>query len=379
MMSPITEAKRTIRQRALALSIAVVVALGLGWGCSIQPDGTLYGQTSKRVSPLKGRHKDAPVYKLQKTFHDVYELYKESVVFISTERVVGGRRGRLMEPFPELAPRRRKATGLGTGFILSEDGYIATNHHVVANMDKIRVKVGHKMYSARVIGTDKLSDVALLKIDGTGFKPAYIGDSDKVRVGDWALAIGNPFGLDKTFTVGVISATVREDSAGNAHIQTDASINPGNSGGPLINLDGEVIGINRMIYSRTGGSLGIGFAIPMNIAQEILGQLRKHKKVKRGYIGVQIARLSEAHAKELGLENNHGALVGNVYRGTPAAKAGLKQLDVIRKVDGKKIKSFKDLVRAVGRKEVGKTVKLEVWRKKKSIVLWVTIEERPTR
>ena len=328
-------------------------------------------------SPLKNKNRDSAVYRLQKTFHEIYELYKDSVVFISTERTVRTPPG--LDPFfgMQIPPQSRKQSGLGTGFLISTDGYICTNHHVVDRMDRIVVKVGDKKYRATVIGSDRLTDLALLKIDGKGFKPVYFGDSDKTMVGDWAIAIGNPFGLDRTFTVGVISATVRQDEIGNSHIQTDASINPGNSGGPLINLDGEVVAVNRMIYSKSGGNMGIGFAIPINVAKQVLEQLREFKKVKRGYIGVQIAPMNAGHAKELGLDPPQGALVGTVYPGSPAAEAGLKQLDVILKVDGKQIKDFRDLLREVSQKAIEKPIKLTVWRAKKEIHLWVTVRERP--
>jgi len=337
-------------------------------------------------SPLKGKNNGTPVYELQKAFHEIYELYKDSVVYISTEKTVKIQQhpffnDPFFNPFFEQQkgrPQTQKQTGLGTGFIISNDGYICTNHHVIANMDKVKVKVGEKEFNAKIIGSDERTDIALIKIeDSNGFKPVYLGDSDQVQVGNWAIAIGNPFGLDKTFTVGVVSAAVRHDEIGNAHIQTDASINPGNSGGPLINLDGEVIGVNRMIYSKSGGSMGIGFAIPVNTAKNILEQLKKYKKIKRGYIGVQIAPLTEDFAKELGLKDNKGALIGSVLPDTPADEAGLKEKDVILKVDNKEIENYQDLLNAIGQTAVGKTLKLEVWRENKKINLWVTVKERP--
>ena len=372
--------KRIIaRKTTIALSVALLLLSHCG-------RSQLLDEVSAE-SPLKGKSVDAPVYALQKNFHEVYELYKDSVVYISTERTVK----MAPNPFfddPFFNPfffdrkggrsRTQKQTGLGTGFILSNDGYICTNHHVVANMDKVKVKVGEKEFTAKIIGSDEHTDIALIKIeDSNNFKPVYFGDSDQVKVGDWAIAIGNPFGLDKTFTVGVISAAVRHDEIGNAHIQTDASINPGNSGGPLINLDGEVVGVNRMIYSKSGGNMGIGFAIPINTAKNVLDQLKKYKKVKRGYIGVQIAPLTEDFAKMLGLKNNKGALIGSVLPDTPADEAGLKEKDVILKINEKEIESFQDLLNAIGQTATGKTVKMEVWRNKKKINLWVTIKERP--
>ena len=368
-----------------ALVLTMFVGGLVGYSCNDQ--GWMKGVFAD--SPLKGKRVGTPVYELQKAFYDIHELYNDRVVFISTEKTVQVRDRRnpfFNSPFfegpNEGRKKTRKQTGLGTGFIISNDGYICTNHHVVANVDKVIVKVGVKKYTAQVMGSDALTDIALLKIEGEEeFKPVYFGDSDKIRVGNWAIAIGNPFGLDRTFTVGVISATVRQDvdQIGNAHIQTDASINPGNSGGPLINLDGEVIGVNRMIYSRSGGSLGIGFAIPINTARNILEQLKKNKRVKRGFLGVQIAPLTEDFAKQLGLKSPRGALVGTVTPGSPADKAGIKERDVIISVGGKPVKTFRDLLNVVATTEIDKTVKVIVWRNKKKINLFVTIKERPTR
>ena len=342
-------------------------------------------------SPLKNQFKGTAVYDLQNAFHEIFNLYKDSVVFISTEKTVQLQRTNpfLNDPFfrrffgpGSNRPQTRRQSGLGTGFIISKDGHIATNHHVVAEVDTVTVTVNKKDYPAKVIGSDEITDIALLKIDATGeetFKPAHFGDSDMVQVGDWAVAIGNPFGLDRTFTVGVISAIAREDvdQLGNSHIQTDASINPGNSGGPLLNLDGEVVGVNRMIYSQSGGSMGIGFAIPINVARRILEDLQTHGKVRRGYIGVQIAPLTEEFARELGLESNEGALVGSVLPGGPADKGGLRERDVIIEADGELIKDYRSLVDIVSKKEIGKNIKITVWRDKKKAGMWVTVAERP--
>jgi serine protease Do len=207
---------------------------------------------------------------LQEAFRSVYELYQDSVVFITTEEYV-----RVAPSGDSLfawlfGGQVRRQVQMGTGFIIRPDGYICTNHHVIAGKNRILVKVAGKAYQARIIGSNRELDIALLKIQGDGFKSVHFGNSDETRVGDWAIAIGNPFGLDRTFTVGVVSAIGRDVGDRQSYIQTDASINPGNSGGPLINLDGEVIGMNRMIYSQTGSSAGIGFAIPINIIRRIL-------------------------------------------------------------------------------------------------------------
>ncbi len=342
-------------------------------------------------SPVKNGADLARAQEVQSVFRKIYELYSERVVFISTEQTVKQPQHPFFsDPFfreffgmPDKQEQRtQKRTGLGTGFVISEDGYICTNHHVVAGVDKVKVKIGATTYDAVVVGSDERTDVALIKIEPREkLKPVFLGNSDSVKVGDWAIAIGNPFGLDKTFTMGVVSATGRQnlgDMAGSqAHIQTDASINPGNSGGPLINIDGEVIGINRMIYSQTGGSMGIGFAIPINTAMSVLEQLKVNKKIKRGFIGVQIVPMTDEYAGEVGLKSQEGALVGAVMQNGPADKAGMKVGDVIQGINGRKVKTYRDLVDEVEKTPTGKSVRVEVWREKSSMTLFVTVGERP--
>ncbi len=369
--------------------LSVVILSFQGASCFNKSGGTLFG--SIKNSPLKETSEIAKATEVQSAFNKVFDTYKESVVYISTEQTVKVRQHPFFnDPFfrdffgGRRMPRNRtqKRTGLGTGFILSEDGYICTNHHVVNGVDKVKVKIGDKSYDAKVVGSDQRTDIALLKIEAKGkLKPAYFGDSDKVKVGDWAIAIGNPFGLDRTFTVGVISATARKDLDLMGHsqspIQTDASINPGNSGGPLINIAGEVIGINRMIYSKSGGNMGIGFAIPINKAKVVLEELKKHKKVKRGYIGVEIVPFTEDYARELGLKEKKGALVGAVVKDSPSEKAGVKVGDVIVKVNKREVGSFADLVDEVEKTPIGKTLKVVVWREKRKVNLFITVKERP--
>lgn len=351
--------------------------------------GGLFGNSDP--SPLRNDSVTAETVKVQESFRKVYELNKESVVYISTEQTIKTQRNPFMDdPFfrdffpPEMQQKKnRKATGLGTGFIISEDGYICTNYHVVAGVDKVNVKVVNDMYSAEIIGFDERTDIALLKIKPNGgkLKPVYFGNSDTVGVGDWAIAIGNPFGLNSSFTVGVVSATGRRDldlmGDSQTHIQTDASINPGNSGGPLLNIYGEVIGINRMIYSQSGGNIGIGFAIPINTAKSVLEQLKQHKKIKRGYIGVQIAPINDEIASRLGLQNTEGALVGQIVSGGPADKGGIIPGDVILSVNGKHVKNYGDLVSIVENTPVGETLKVEVWRNKGKVNLFIKVTERP--
>ncbi len=351
--------------------------------------GKLFGASGE--SPLKSGGAVAEAVRVQDAFRKVFDLNKNKVVYISTEQTVKIRQNPFLnDPFfreffgnpGQGQPRTQKRTGLGTGFILSADGYICTNYHVVNGVDKVKVKVDATLYDATVVGSDERTDLALLKINPKEkLEPVFLGDSSTVKVGDWAIAIGNPFGLDRTFTVGVVSAVGRRDldlmGGSQTHIQTDASINPGNSGGPLLNIYGEVIGINRMIYSQTGGNIGIGFAIPANTARTVLEQLKTHKKIKRGYIGVQIVPLTEEYARELGLPNNEGALVGQVVGDGPADKGGLQVGDVIMKAGDTTVKDFGDLVGTVEKMPIGKTIQLTVWRKKTKINLFVTVGERP--
>jgi serine protease Do len=351
--------------------------------------GRLLGASGE--SPLKNGTAVADAINVQDAFRKVFELNKHRVVFISTEQTVRMHQNPFFNDpfFREFFGNQRqdrqqtqKRAGLGTGFILSEDGYICTNHHVVSGVDKVKVNIDSRTYDANVIGSDERTDIALLKITPKEkLEPVFLGDSDTVRVGDWAIAIGNPFGLDRTFTVGVVSAVGRKDldlvGGTQAHIQTDASINPGNSGGPLMNINGEVIGINRMIYSQTGGNIGIGFAIPINTAKAILEELKIHKKIKRGFLGVQIVPLTEDYAKELGLKDNQGALVGQVVEDGPGMKGGIRVGDVIISINGQPIKDFSGLMEFVEKTPIGKSLQVDVWRNKGKMSLFVTVGERP--
>ena len=271
------------------LSVFALISFFQPTSCS-GGGGRLLGASGE--SPLKGAEQVGDAVKVQDAFRNVFEINKHRVVYISTEQTVKMQRNPFMDdPFfreffgapRQNMPQTQKRTGLGTGFILSEDGYICTNHHVVAGMDKVKVNIDSIAYDASVIGSDERTDIALLKINPKAkLEPVFLGDSNSVRVGDWAIAIGNPFGLDRTFTVGVVSAVGRRDldlmGDSQAHIQTDASINPGNSGGPLMNIYGEVIGINRMIYSQTGGNIGIGFAIPDQYRESNPGRAQDQQK-----------------------------------------------------------------------------------------------------
>ena len=277
---------------------------------------------------------------------------------------------------PHPGPRTQRS--LGSGFIISSDGYIVTNNHVVDGADEIKVKLQgeEKDYEAKLIGRDPETDLALLKIESDRKLPVLeFADSKKARVGEWVVAIGNPFGLDHTVTTGIISAKGRVIGSGpyDDYIQTDASINPGNSGGPLLNLDGEVIGINTAIVAA---GQGIGFAVPSSIASQIIDQLKDHKKVQRGWLGVSIQNLDENTAKALGLDEQKGALVANVTPGDPADKAGVQTGDVIVKVDDREIEDAGDLTKLIAKYAPGSSIELTVWRKGKEKDLKVTLGER---
>jgi serine protease Do len=279
--------------------------------------------------------------------------------------------------FEEMPERELKQRSLGSGFIISADGYIFTNNHVVEKADKIKVKLSSgKEYDATVKGRDPRTDIALIKINPEGSLPtARLGDSDRLRVGDWVVAIGNPFGLDHTVTVGIVSAKGRVIGAGpyDNFIQTDASINPGNSGGPLINLAGEVVGINTAIVAH---GQGIGFAIPVNMAKDILNDLKAKGKVTRGWLGVSVQDITDDIAKGLNIKDQTGALITEVFEGDPADKAGIKQGDIIKEVDGKAVRDTHELLRVVAMVPVGKKVSVRVLRDGVAKEFQVTVAER---
>lgn len=274
-------------------------------------------------------------------------------------------------------PYRQKS--LGSGFIIDRDGSILTNNHVVENAQKIVVKLADgQEYEAKVVGRDPKTDIAVIKINAKGNLPvAGLGDSDRLEVGEWVMAIGNPFGLDNTVTSGIVSAKGRQIGQGpyDNFIQTDASINPGNSGGPLINLNGEVVGINTAIFSRTGGNIGIGFAIPTNLVQELLPQLKGNGKVTRGYLGVAIQKVTPEIAESLGMNRARGALVADVSKDGPAEKAGVAVGDVILEFDGREVTGSTDLPILVARTAVNKKVRLKVLRDKKEVTLTAAVGE----
>ena len=277
-------------------------------------------------------------------------------------------------------PHGFSTRSLGSGFIISADGYILTNAHVVDGADEITVRLTDKReFKAKVIGADKRTDVALIKIEAAGLPMVKLGDPNKLKVGEWVLAIGSPFGFDNTVTAGIVSGKGRSLPQENLvpFIQTDAAVNPGNSGGPLFNLRGEVVGINSQIYSRTGGYMGLSFAIPIDIALDVQNQLRSTGRVSRGRIGVVIQEVTKELAESFGLAKPQGALVNAVEKGGPADKAGVEVSDIIIKFDGKAVNSSGDLPRVVGATRPGSKVSLQVWRKGAAKDLSVTVAEIP--
>ncbi len=341
----------------------------------------------------------SPIDALQSAFVRVAERVRPAVVHIGTVQVAKPRRPPMVPgPFSEdpllkdffdqffgpRGPGRREEfhqAGLGSGVIIDKRGYVLTNHHVVRGADGVIVRLSSKQeYRGRIVGVDVKTDLAVIRFEpDVELAVAMLGDSDALRVGEWAIAIGNPFGLDQTVTVGVVSATGRGDvgiATYENFIQTDASINPGNSGGPLVNLRGEIIGINTAIVA-TGQ--GIGFAIPANIVKRITGQLIDRGKVTRGWIGIAMEPLTSELVQSFGLRDTRGAVVARVYPGGPAAAAGLQKNDVVVSFAGTAVDDYRQLQRLSADAEVGKTVKLEIVRNRERRVMELRVAEAPDR
>jgi serine protease Do len=326
-------------------------------------------------------------------FTDLAEKQGPAVVNVSTTQTVQSQQGTPQLPFSEddpfydffrrfapPVPHEFESRSLGSGFIISSDGYILTNSHVVEAADEVTVKLTDKReFKAKVIGSDRRTDVALLKIEATGLPKVTMGDPAKLKVGEWVVAIGSPFGFENSVTAGIVSAKGRSLPQENfvPFIQTDVAINPGNSGGPLFNLKSEVVGINSQIYSRTGGFMGLSFAIPIDVAMEITEQLRTTGKVSRGRIGVVIQEVTKELAESFGLSKPMGALINSVEKGGPADKAGLEASDVILKFDDKTINTSSDLPRIVGSTKPGSKVTLQIWRKGAAKDILLTVVEIP--
>ena len=340
-------------------------------------------------APEPGAQTWAAATRPPESFSQLVKGARHSVVNISTVKTIRGG-GVFRFPFgqddpfhdfferffKDQIPRDFRQRSLGTGFVIDRDGLIITNNHVVEKTDEIRVKLAdRKEFDAKIIGRDPKTDLALIRVEtDKPLRPLPLGDSEKLEVGDWVVAIGNPFGLDHTVTAGIVSAKYRRIGGGayENFIQTDASINPGNSGGPLLNTRGEVVGINTAIYSRGGGSIGIGFAIPINMAKDLLPQLKKGKVV-RGWLGVLIQRITPELKEKLRLKDEKGALVADVTSNGPAEKAGISRGDVIVSFDGKEIGEMNELPYIVASTPVDKTVKVEVIRKGEKKTLEVKV------
>jgi len=357
------------------------------------------------ISPLRAEAKefDSSVKTITiPSFTELAKKVKPVTVNISTTKIIKGRKSlRRFEPpsggdeeqfrdffgddffrryFGDGPQRDFKQQSLGSGFIIDREGYVLTNNHVVAESDEIKVKLeNEKEYDAKIIGRDEKTDIALIKITKAPAElpVAVLGDSDALEVGEWVMAIGNPFGLMETVTVGVVSAKWRKIGAGpyDDFIQTDASINPGNSGGPLFNLNGEVVGINSAIYTPSGGNIGIGFASPINLAKKIVRQLKEKGKVTRGWLGVVVQEVTPELAKSFGLKEGKGALVADAEKGGPADNAEIKGGDIITTFDGKEITKMSDLPLMVAETEVGKKVLVSVIRDGNEKEFTVTIGE----
>ncbi|MDD5613696.1 MAG: Do family serine endopeptidase, partial [Candidatus Omnitrophica bacterium] len=380
----------------LFLGITLVVKIGL--------DNSVTALDKEEPSFLY-QSSDSHVLSFEKAFVDVAEMVGPAVVSIQSERtqVVAGRQlygpfgGRedffnqfFKDFFGEVPKREYKSMGLGSGMIVNSQGYILTNQHVIDKADKITVTLSDgREFTAKLIGEDYRSDLAVLKIEAKDLKYVKMADRDEVKIGQWAVAIGNPFGFavnspEPTVTVGVISALRRHlpateyrDRIYSDLIQTDAPINPGNSGGPLLNLKGEVIGINVAIYTTSGGYQGVGFAIPVEQASYVMDKLIKGEEVEYGWLGVQIQDLTQEMADYFGLSDRKGALVAKVLEGSPAEKSGLKEGDVIRKINGDIVDNTNNLMGKVSRQPVGSQVKCERVRDKNTLVLVVELGKRP--
>jgi len=353
------QTKKHIKKGLLALVIAVAL-VGAGYGMSSAV------KTADHPAAAVTKTSDIPM--VPANFSDLAEKVRPGVVNIQVVKSVKNAGFEFPFPFriPENPHGGPEQQGVGSGFVISADGYILTNNHVVHEATEIKVKLADgKEYDAKVVGRDLKTDLALLKAEGaSGLHALQLGDSDSLKVGNWVVAVGSPFGLEQTVTAGIVSAKGRVIGSGpyDNFIQTDASINPGNSGGPLLNMEGEVVGINTAIFSQSGGNVGIGFAIPVNMAKEIAPQLKEKGHVTRGWLGVGIQKITPELAKSFGLKEEKGALVSQVVKGGPADKGGLETGDVIVEFDGKKISDSNELPRMVASIPIGKAVSVKVLR-----------------
>jgi len=390
----------------LMLALVLFLSLFLGFTCKGKMGGEEILLTKKETSSEEAVSVPNGVMELQEAFSNVAEAVKPAVVNISAVQILKTEvpyyqfyfgdpfedffdeffgKPREKMPEPEKKEFKRRLEGTGSGVIIDPRGYILTNYHVIAGAEEIKVTLSNgeeKKYDGKVVGKDPRTDLAVIEIKAKEkFPVAKLGDSDKIRIGDWAIAIGSPFGLKQTLTVGVISAKRQslyvEGKEYRDMIQTDASINRGNSGGPLVNIKGEVIGINTAIYAPTGVFAGVGFAIPINNAKEILDELIEKGKVVRGWLGIEIREVDEVIAKQFSLPNTKGVLVNRVIENSAAEKGGMNRGDVIIRIEDHKVESVRDLQEVVSRTKPGKKVKVMVIREKKEIALTIKLEEMP--
>ena len=362
---------------ALLISTAAWVTTGPTWAQSARglPDFTeLVEQVGPSVVNIRTLEKAAARSGTESgTDEDMLEFFRRFGIPIPNAPRQGPRPNR---PSPQPQEEEAQPRGVGSGFILSADGFIMTNAHVVEGAQEVLVTLTDKReFKARIVGVDKRTDVAVVKIEATGLPAVKVGDVNRLKVGEWVMAIGSPFGLENTVTAGIVSAKQRDTGDYLPLIQTDVAINPGNSGGPLINMRGEVVGINSQIYSRSGGFMGISFAIPMDEAVRVSEQLRATGRVTRGRIGVQIEQVSKEVAESIGLGKPQGAMVRAVETGSVAEKAGVEAGDIIVKFDGKTIEKSADLPRLVGRTKPGTRSTLTVFRRGVTKELSITVGE----
>jgi serine protease Do len=366
----------------------IIISVGLGYLIGnkldlFSPDQPSYEpsySTPQVQKSLEGK---------SKAFSEIVKVISPTVVNISSTKTSDSELApysHFFDPFEDFfehfrIPRKRKETSLGSGVLVSTDGYIITNSHVVEKAEKIKVTlIDKREFNGKIIGLDQKTDIAVIKIKAKDLTAVQWGDSESLQVGEFVLAFGNPFGFSHTVTMGIISAVGRGNVGITDYenfIQTDAAINPGNSGGPLVNIKGELIGINAAIFSKTGGYQGIGFAVPSNLAGSVMKQLIEEGKVTRGWLGVTIQNVTPALAKEFGLKKPEGALISDIFSDSPAVKAGLKRGDIILELNGKKVKDVVTLRNLVAQSKIGSTITLKVLRDRKAVSIKSSVGELP--
>ncbi len=373
---------KTIRFRGFTLFVGLLIAAGAF-------TSPAFASEDQAIEQLRS---------LNKAFTGIASRITPTVVTISTRETVTNvwtrERPEFFRPFFRMPrgegwrERQQERPGLGSGIIMTADGYILTNHHVAGSADEITVILNdNQEFDARLVGTDSLTDVAVIKIDAEDLASAPVGDSDEVQIGEWVMAVGAPLSLRSTVTSGIVSALGRNlniisDRSGFAiedFIQTDAAINPGNSGGALINLDGKVIGVNTAIASGTGGFVGYGFAIPINLARKVMDDIINHGRVRRGFLGINLRSVDASLADAFGLDGPRGVLIANVFADTPADAAGLKDEDIILSIDGRPVNRPNQVQSLIARKHPDETVALEIRRKNRTITLPVKLGEKPAQ